>query len=60
MKDKVTKSVTTDGDQKKLITDAEIIEEAFSVVETVEDLNMLLPREQFHVWRAEPADREEC
>ncbi len=26
---------------------------AFYVVETVEDLNMLLPREQFHIWRAE-------
>ena len=26
---------------------------AFSVVETVDDLNMLLPREQFHIWRAE-------
>ncbi|SDY30683.1 GIY-YIG nuclease family protein [Pseudomonas sp. NFIX28] len=26
---------------------------SFSVVETVEDLNMLLPREQFHIWRAE-------
>lgn len=25
---------------------------SFSVVETVEDLNMLLPREQFHIWRA--------
>jgi len=25
----------------------------FSVVETVDDLNMLLPREQFHIWRAE-------
>ncbi|MEG3012758.1 MAG: hypothetical protein RR845_26040, partial [Pseudomonas sp.] len=28
VKDKVTRSVTTDGDQKKLVTDAEIIEEA--------------------------------
>ncbi|WP_409456861.1 GIY-YIG nuclease family protein [Pseudomonas sp.] len=26
---------------------------AFSVVEVVDDLNMLLPREQFHIWRAE-------
>lgn len=28
VKDKVTRAVTTDGDQKKLVTDAEIIEEA--------------------------------
>lgn len=26
---------------------------AFRVVEVVDDLNMLLPREQFHIWRAE-------
>lgn len=28
VKDKVTRAVTTDGDRKKLVTDAEIIEEA--------------------------------